>query len=1339
MAIPRSFIASLSILFALLVLSHGGGMPSATHAQQLRIVSQTDGFTDYELVNERLRITSPEYLIVPWANGQARYRVMEQEIVPVRADSTQMHYAKHPEQYLIAGRDTPLIQTGEPGYTRGQMVVPLIIHIARQNEPQGTTFQVIRRLRIRVFEDEDAAVTPRKDRAAPSPQSGSTLTGAQTTGLATAAEATDSPLATGQWYRIPIPADNIWTLDASYLDDLGINVSQIDPRNIQIWTTPGYELPHRNSDPRPQLAQIPIIVEGESDGSFGSGDRIIFFANGPNRAFFNNLFNRFEHRLHPFSRNNYVFLTVGQQPGLRLQPQAPAGSPTREVSEFRDFRWLEQDREKSESRIKSGTQWFGQGFDPVSSASQTIFTDTLAGFRQGSDIEIWVSMAARSTSASRFSFTVNGSTALPDLNIAAINSLTRATGLSARVNELRQTLSGFSLNNDVITIGANFQNPASASRGWVNWIRIRADRALQATGNRLAFHPPEDGDGSLVRYRMTGFTAQPIVLDITDPAAPVRLQVSEDGNAYTVTHSSARERRFLAQSSPRRPPAGQSLSNQNIRNPSVFPDYVIITAEEFLDEAVRLAEYRRDRDGLTSVVVTQNQIFNEFNGGVPDFVALRDYVKHLYDRGAFAGQRQPQYLLLFGGTTYDYKGVIGSPPMRNYVFTYQSEESIDRVDSYGSDDFFAFMGDNEGLWPRSPTPNNPINLMDIGVGRLPIQSVEEARLLVDKIKAYEDPRNHGDWRSLFTFIADDHAAGSSNDRDLHILNADGTADVIDQDATGIRLEKIYQISYPVENTSAGPRVPQATRAMVDRINDGTLVFNFSGHGSEQFLTDQRLFTADDISRLSNRNRPSIMVTATCSFGRFDDTEDNSGAEKMMLHPEGGLIAALTTTRVVYTSPNPGILNFGLNIALTREMTRRGLDGRPQRLGDIFRRTKITPVGSEFNSRKFILLGDPAMRIGLPDSRMEITQINGEEIRPDTLFELRALDRVTLSGHVSRPDGSVNTSFDGEANVRVYDAKRLVRYPDFDWLQSPGCYLDDCGYFVQTDALFNGRVSVSGGQFQSEFIIPKDVSYSMNPGRVQAYARERDVDAVGSSSAFRIRGRNPDAVDDQRGPEIEIYLNDELFMDGGVVDDAPQLIVLLRDNAGINTTGAGVGHEIVATLERDDNPSSRRIITLNEFYQSDLDDFTSGRIEYPLDGLQEGYYRLRIRAWDVFNNLGESEVTFQVLDSQDLQIRNVFNYPNPMHNFTSFIFEHNQPRVPMDINIRIFTLSGKPVTTIRREQYIAGGNMVRIDWHGRDDDQHRLASGTYLYHVQVRIETDQGRQIRDNIERLVILR
>ena len=1315
MAIRKYSIAASTGLLLLLLFG------LVADAQNLRKVHQTPEFDEYELKNDKLLITAPEMVMVPWQNGEARYRVMEQEIVPVTADSSKLHYAKNPGQLMIEGRDTPVIETGQPGYTRGKMQAPLTIHIARQNEEESLNFQVLRHLRIRVYKDSDEPQLRQEYQPAD------------------VADTPDNPLSSGDWFKIPVPEDDLYALDIDYLDALGINTDNIDPRNIQVWTTPGYELPHLNSAPRPELAQIPIIVRGESDGSFDEGDRVKFFANGPDKVIFNEQQNQFEHRLHPFTNDNYVFLTVGSEPGMRLSAEEPSGQPTRDVSEFRDFVWFEEDREKSESRIKSGTQWFGQSFDPASSPSRTIFSDTLAGYRDGSDLDVWVSMAARSTSRSQFSFTVNGSSAMPVLNINSITSLTRATGLSAQVRDQRHTFQGFSLDNDVLTISATFQNPSSSSRGWVEWIRIRADRALQARSNKLLFHPPDDGDGSLVRYQMTGFSDEPVVLDITDPVNPVKLTVTSSGDDYSVTHYSDRDRRFIARSGFQTPGQGESIPTQDIRNPSGYPDYVIITAEDFLDEAQRLADYRSDRDGLTPVIVTQQQIFNEFNGGVPDFVAIRDYLKHLYDRGGDAGRSRPEYLLLFGGATYDYKGVIRNPNMQNHVFTYQSEESVHRTNSYGSDDFFGFMGDDEGLWPRNGSPDNPLNLLDIGIGRLSIQTTEEARLLVDKIKAYEDPRNRGDWQSLFTFIADDHQAGSSNDRDLHILNADGTADVIDQDETGVRMEKIYQISYPTENTSAGQRVPQATQAMVDRINDGTLVWNFSGHGAEQFLTDQRLFTSDDISKLNNRDRLTIMVTATCSFGRFDDTEENSGAEKMLLHQDGGLIAAFTTTRVVYTSPNPEILNFGLNIALTREMTRRDEDGRPRRLGDIFRETKYYPAGSDFNARKFILLGDPAMRIGFPETEIDLTHINGKEIASDSLIELRALDRVSVSGQVSRPDGSVDTGFDGEANVRVFDARRLVSYPDFDWVAAGNCYLDDCGYFVQTDALFSGRVSVTGGQFQSEFIIPKDVSYSADPGRVQVYARKQDADAVGSGSGFRIRGRNPDAEDDGDGPDIEVYMNDELFADGGVVNDSPQLIVLLQDESGINTTGAGVGHEIVAILEDLDDASNRRTITLNEFYQSNLDDFTSGRIEYPLSGLEEGHYRLKVRAWDVFNNLGESEITFEVLESEELQIRNVYNYPNPMHNFTHFVFEHNQPGVPLDINIRVYTLSGQPVTTIRREQYITGGNLVKIDWHGRDDDQHRLATGTYLYHVQVQAETDSGRQRKDQIERLVILR
>ncbi|MDI6401510.1 type IX secretion system sortase PorU [Balneolaceae bacterium ANBcel3] len=1305
-SIRNSAIAALVAAFLLLAFAD-------SRAQRLRIVAETETFTDYQLSNDKLSITPPDYLIVPWENNQARYRILEQEVVPVPVDSSTIHFAEQPDQFLLSTTETPVITVGEQGYTRGRVVVPITIHLARLQQTGNPVFQVTRNLKIRVYKPETPSLRQTK----------------------TASLSFDAPLASGQWYKIPLEEDHLYQINSDYLSDLGVQVDNIDPRNIQIWTTDGYELSRLNSDPRSVLTQIPIIVEGEENGSFDDDDRVLFVGNSPHSVFFDEQSQRWQHKLHPYSNKNYVFLTIGNEAGLRMEMQPLDGRPTSIINEFEDFLWQEVELEKPEARFKSGTQWLGRALTP-GNPTLNIFTDTIPGHIPDSEIHLEISMAARSTALSRFNLTLNGYSGIPDLSVSAIGSYSDATGNAARMNTLSHTINGLHIDDDILRLQATLSTVNSQARAWVNWVRIRAHRTLTANNNKLLFHPPRDAFGPRAAYNLNGFSHAPFIFDVTDPVQPIWLESILNNDYYTIHASTDPSRRFLAVSDPKTPAAGSSVPNQDLRNPGVYPDYVIITSETLREEAMILAEHRQNGDGLTPVVVTQSQIFNEFSGGVPDVTALRDYVKFLYDRGALYQQQQPMYLLLFGNTTFDYKGIMGNTPMQNHVFTFQSEESLVRERSYASDDFFTFMGESEGLW----ISNDATHIPDLAVGRIPVQTPEDASMIIEKIKRYEDPRNQGDWQTLFTFIADDDIASRRNDRDLHILNANGTADVIDRDATGIRIDKIYQISYPAVNTGSGLRVPEATNAMIDRINNGTLLFNFSGHGSEQFLTDQRLFTADDIPRLNNRDRLSIMITATCSFGRYDDSDDYSGAEKLLLHPDGGIIATYTTSRVAYTSPSPTDLSFGLNIQLTREITKRDENNRPLRIGDIYRNTKMTPVGQRFNSRMFTLLGDPAMRIGLPESQARVTHINDTLLDDqEEILNIRSLDQVTVQGHILRPDSTIDRSFSGEANVRVFDASRLVRYPEKEWVVAQNCFLSDCGYHVQSDMLFNGRVSVTDGEFQSTFVIPKDVSYSEQTGQVHVYAHERNLSATGATSGFRIQGQNPDATDNQRGPDIEIYLNDELFIDGGIVNDSPKLIVLLSDDYGINTTGAGVGHEIVAIIEDFDAPENRKTIPLNEYYQSNLDDFSSGRIEYPLDGLEEDSYRLRIRAWDVFNNMGESEISFQVLDSKDLQLRNVFNYPNPMHNFTSFVFEHNQPGTPLDIRIRIFTPSGQPVTTIRRDQYITSGNMVKIDWFGRDEDMHRLATGTYLYHLQVAAQTGNGRQVKDKIERLVILR
>jgi len=1291
----KSAIKLVSFLLFLL-------LSQSLFAQQLRKTADNERFTEYHFTNDSLAVVHSYEFIIPDGMSQS-YSVVQQSVVThrVKEDPEILSTA-----YALNSSDTPLFDIVNPGMKRGQKVANLRFHPARYQSADSDEFLIVREAKFRVYKE------PERQRILPQQQTSVTET---------------SPFNSGNWYKIPITESGIYQIDAGYLEDLGINLSSIDPQNIQIWATPGGELPRLNAAERPQLEEIPIIVQAESDGSFDQGDLILFYAESPSTIFRDSNTGTFSHQLHRYSDNNYVFLTVASSPGERLSvTQQPSGTQT--VTEFRDFIYSETEVYKSEPRIRSGLEWYSQRFSTsAASRNQTIFNESVPGMIPNREFDIEIQFVGRSTQPMSMAFS-HDNDQLGSTNVTSINSYTSEEGVSG-------ILSGFSatstLTSDAINLSAQLNATESSSEAFINWVRVSFDREMIAENGFLKIYAPLDVQNQAAEYSMSGFSSSPIVLEVSDAQQPILLNVSETGNDYRFSYSHGSQNRFVAQNQFFTPEEGELIQNQNLRGISHHPDYVIVTSEFFFDLAEEWADYRRQQDNFETVVVTQNQIFNEFGGGTPDVTAIRDYIKFLYDRALNSGQEPLQHLLLFGDATYDFKNIVNGA-YTNHVFTFQSDNSLHRINSYGSDDYFGLLDDSEGEWPTFSNAER----IDIGIGRFPVNTISEAQVLMDKIRQYESNETKGNWRTRFAFAADNDLPDVERNRDLHTLNADGTAIEIDKTETATRIDKIYMLSYPVETSAAGRRVPGATQDFLSAFNNGSLVINYSGHGNESVLSDERLFTDQMIPQLTNNDRQSIFVTATCQFGRYDDAEARSGAEKVLLWENGGSVATFTTTRVVFTSASPGSNNFGLNIQLTRQMVERDADGKPQRLGDIYRRTKNTTQGSGFNARKFILLGDPAMRIGLPEKRAQITTINNVNLEenPDTLIQVRALDKLTFSGIVTDENGNHMMDYNGEANVTVFDAERIVNLPNRPWVQEGRCFMSDCRYSVESDVLFNGRVSVQQGQFQSEFIVPADITFSENSGRILAYTSSSVTDASGSTSSLFFNDINPDADDDSDGPEIDIYLNDKNFVNGNLVGNSPTLFVELQDQSGINTTGTGVGHEIIATI--DTNP--RKTIVLNDFYQSELDDFRRGRIEYPLESLPSGNYTLTVRAWDVYNNPSENSIHFEVADSDRLEIRNVYNYPNPMHNRTRFVFEHNQPGNLLDIDIRIFTLSGAPVTHLKESQ-ITSNSYANIEWNGLDRDYDRLANGTYIYVLRVGADTPEGRQTKEKIEKFVIIR
>ena len=1277
-------------------------LPGIVFSQAIKMIAETGSFTDYELVNDELHILPSHSISIPSIANSSLFRIIEQSVVEVPVT----YSPEEATRLFISSDSSQVIEKVNEGLYRGKKVSEIRIHRARYGKT-GTL--VTKYLKFRVY------------------KAGNTNTLASTK----KSKSIDHPLSLGTWYKIPVSKNAVYQLDADYLGDLGIPLSSIDPKRIQLWGTDGFPLPERVGDTRSSFSQIPILVEGEDDGSFDSSDRVIFYGNSPHRVNLN--LGLYSHSLHPYSDQNYVFLTVGSENGIRIPTHNGNQNPNLTVTTFEDFIWKDEELTKPEGKFKSGRFWLGQKLEPAQSGFISVLKDTIAGFVSGSQVRVSARFYARSEQTTSYDVRVNNTDVTSRSVSRLISGYNESDGAAANPSTFNQSVS-LTSDNGIIDVSVDVTHRDSGSEFFIDWIRINAERELLAQNDFLYFYTPSNSDPEEdTQYILKGFSSTPYAFDVTDPATPVLIPTITNGSDYSINYSRNSGRHIIAQNQPDVPGAGIEIENQNLSGISSYPTYVVVTSKELETEATELADYRKDQ-GLEPVVVLQQQIFNEFSGGIPDPVAIRDYVKFLWERANSDGQPVPEYLLLFGDTSYDTKGIIPNA-LTNHILSYQSAQSTDRILTFGTDDFFAYLDDEEGAFGGGTTSSS--FLMDIGVGRIPVQTRSSAAVFIDKIKNYESQSSSGDWQNLFTYVADDDFPEPAKNRDIHVLNADVSAELMQVNEPGIRLKKIYTFSYPIEISGAGRQVPQATQDLINTVNNGTLVVNYSGHGNEQTLSDEELFLSEYVQNFTNTDKLCVLVTATCQFGRYDDTETQSGAEKFILAGNGGGIAALTTTRVVFTNSSVGNNNFGLNIVLSQKLSER-IVSSPKRLGDIFKETKngIIPggtstVGSSRNNKKFILLGDPATIFQLPSQKAELLSVNDSTTSSlSSSINIRALDEINLTGVIRNAQGDTDINFNGEASISIFDARRSVTLPERDW----SCTLDDCQYSIEKDLLFKGKVLVTNGQFDLNTIIPKDISSSTENGRIVLFAEGENGTAGGSFTDITFSGINPDLPDDNTGPEMNIYLNDESFVNGNLINSSPTLVVELNDETGINTTGTGVGHEIIATIDTE----PEQTIILNDFYEGNLNDFSGGRIEYPLDNLPEGSYSLKVRAWDVLNNPTEKEIFFEVAAEENLSVRNVFNYPNPMNNQTQFTFEHNQPGNPLEVSLRIYTLSGKPVHQIK-EIIQNTSSYASISWNGRDRDNDRLGNGTYIYVLRVTAETIEGKQTTENTEKLVIIR
>lgn len=1115
--------------------------------------------------------------------------------------------------------------------------------------------------------------------------------------------APQSVLASGNWFKISVDAPGIYKMDVAQLNALGI-AGNIPSNQIRLYGNGGGMLQEANSSrPIDDLAENAIQVVDGGDGVLNGSDYILFFAQGPNQWLKDSANRRFQHQKNLYSDRAFYFITIGASGGRRIPIQGTLPTPSVSVNSFQERFFHESD---SINFLSSGKEWFGEEFSAAPGRSLSrLFALPLADLVPGTQATLTTQAAARSVGASsRFALSVNGQP-VQQLNINPVG-----TGQYDLYVQQATATAAVTLSASQANVQINYTPGSFNSQGWLNWLTFFARRNLVLPASRqLLFRDWNSVGNSGIEFQIANADAATQVWDVTDPLQPVRMNTSISGTQLRFVNDGQRLREYASFSTVFLTPKNEGrVANQNL-HATQNSDYLIVTHPPFLAQAQRLAQFHQQRNGLTVTVVTTEQIFNEFAGGTPDPTAIRDFVKMYFDRYNSTWNQRARYLLLFGKSSFDPKDRVRNNT--NFVPSYQSVSSIDPLSTYTSDDFFGFLDDNEDI-----NSGVVLNRLDIGIGRVPAKTVEEARNFVDKVAAYHTAASFGPWRNNINLVADDE------DFNLHLQDAETLSGSIQNTNPLFNQQKIYLDAFFQEGGSAGGRYPQANTMINSNIFNGTLIWNYSGHGGPLRLAEEVVIDQSIVNNWNNLNRLPLFITATCDFAPYDNPSANSLGENLLVRPQTGAIALMTTTRVVFAFSNRIMNDNYLKIALQPDAA-----GRYKSLGEAVRDAKnftYQNFGDIVNNRKFTLLGDPALTLGFPTLKVVATKVNGNDIQLSA-DSLNALEEATVEGEVQDNNGVLQNSFTGTAYLSLFDKPRSITTLANDAGSLPTTFQE------QSSALFRGKATVQNGRFTIRFKVPKDINYQFAPGKISLYAHDQNREGAGLSTNIIVGGISNSGSSDNKGPDIQAFLNDEKFVNGSITNNSPVLLVKLADSSGINTGGAGIGHDLVATLDNDNN----QYFVLNNFYESELDNFQKGRLRFQLPSLKLGRHSLKIKAWDNVNNSNEYILDFTVVESSELRLDHVLNYPNPFTTQTAFWFEHNQPGRNLYAKVEVFTVSGKLIKTLSQTINTPGNRSVDIQWDGLDQYGSKIGRGVYIYRLQVR--TDDGKRA-ETWQRLVVL-
>lgn len=1130
----------------------------------------------------------------------------------------------------------------------------------------------------------------------------------------TIAPISNSVLSLGNWCRFYVQKSGIYKISKSFLQSLGL-ATNVDPRKIKIFGNGGKMVPLSNATEYPMdLTENAIQFSGEDDGVFDSQDYILFYAEGLDNWSAENQTN-----LNLYSDKSYYYVTAQGDNGKRITNLAqPSGNATTTITTFDDTQFHEVDQVNI---VKLGRVWFGEQFGVEDSRE---FDFTFPNIVTTSPIQVNVHAAAVSFTGTSFKIESNNQL-VGNLFLSGITPNSSAEAIEGYLGSTATA-------SENITIKVSYENNGvPSSKGYLDYINLKAKRNLQGYNKQFRFQ--FDQASSLIgigEYQISNAASIKQVWDITDIYNVTKVENTAQ-SSFSFKTDLGEVRKYIAVDendyfSPKKDTQSKVV-NQNLKG-TIFNDtqnqfkdvdYLIITPKFLNAQAEKLAAFHRNYSQLNVKVVNLETIYPEFSSGKQDIAAIRNFIRYVYFN-ASATNKRVKYINLFGDASYDFKDRIQDNtnivPIYHALNGYSAGES-----AFSSDDFFGLMDNNEGniLYDFGG--------IDIAVGRMIVSSTKQADEMVNKVIEYHDIKSYGSWRNNYVSIADDPDLVDTADKYLQFYQ-NRLSDTIATKKPFLNVKKILLDSYEQETSAGGNRYPEAREEIFSAFEKGALVFNYLGHGGEDGLSGERIWEKSDGQNLINQYKYPLFITITCDFSRFDNPYRPTAGEYTFWNPKGGAISMITTIRSIGQSTaqdfNDRLSQYLLSYD-SNEYTS---------IAEALRLSKNSSPNSSTNVVFYI--GDPALMLAIPKPKVVLTKVNDVNIT-GPIDDFQSLAYVKLSGEVQDENGSTLSNYNGDLSVNIFDknvSKTTLRNDGAEAVISiSGTTAPTMPFTVLGETIFRGNASVTNGKFEFGFVVPRDIRIPVDNGRISFYAKRNQIlfDKTGFNTDIKIGGINTNAVADNTGPTVKLYMNDETFVNGGITNESPFLLAILQDEHGINTA-SGIGHDIIGILDGDEsNP-----YIMNDYYETELDDYTRGRVRFPYRNLAVGLHTITFKAWDVYNNPITAEIQFVVVGDESITLKNVLNYPNPFVSYTEFWFSHNRPFEPLEVQVQVMTITGKIVWTKNQTVTTEGFLSREITWDGKDDFGDKIGKGVYVYKLTVKSTLSNKKT--EKIEKLVIL-